>query len=103
MARRANIARKPPQSIHFGIANPFGLSDMHGNVLEWCQDPWHSNYEGAPNDGSVWPGDSSSRVRRGGSWNFIPRNCRSAYRNSDNADYRTDNIGFRVCCSAPRT
>jgi formylglycine-generating enzyme required for sulfatase activity len=87
---------------HFGIANPFGLSDMHGNVSEWCQDPWHRNYEGAPTDGSVWPGDGSRHVRRGGSWYGNPRYCRSAYRFNNNADNRFSSVGFRVCCSAPR-
>jgi formylglycine-generating enzyme required for sulfatase activity len=68
----------------FEGANAFGLYDMHGNVLEWCQDTWHRNYEGAPTDGSAWieGGDISWRVRRGGSWNFNPRYCRSAYRSS---------------------
>ena len=63
--------------------NSFGLYDMHGNVWEWCQDIWHSNYDGAPVDGNAWVnrGNSTRRVRRGGSWDHGPRRCRSAFRN----------------------
>jgi len=39
-------------------------------------------------------------VKRGGSWNNNPRNCRSAYRNNNNPDNRNNNIGFRVVCEA---
>ncbi|BDM82833.1 formylglycine-generating enzyme family protein [Acaryochloris marina] len=90
---------------HFGIANAFGLSDMHGNVWEWCQDHWHDDYDGGPTDGSAWisENDSAFRVRRGGSWDFFPRNCRSAYRFFINPESRDINIGFRVVCSAPRS
>jgi formylglycine-generating enzyme required for sulfatase activity len=89
----------------FGIANAFGLCDMHGNVWEWCQDHWHENYEDAPTDGSAWikGGDLSRRVGRGGSWIAYPRYCRSAYRNRDAPDSQDNTFGFRVCCSAPRT
>src|SRR5262249_6854879 len=31
--------------------NDLGLYDMSGNVLEWIQDCWHLNYNGAPTDG----------------------------------------------------
>lgn len=90
---------------HFGIANAFGLSDMHGNVYEWCQDRWHTNYDGAPTDGSAWieGGNSSGRVRRGGSWIRIPKDCRSAYRFNFEPYDCVSYIGFRVVCSAPRT
>ncbi|WNZ47375.1 formylglycine-generating enzyme family protein [Leptolyngbya boryana CZ1] len=92
---------------HFGIANVFGLSDMHGNVREWCQDHWHNNYEGAPDDGSAWLTDQEDafRVVRGGSWGSYPRYCRSAFRDSDSPDNRNSylGLGFRVVCSAPRT
>jgi formylglycine-generating enzyme required for sulfatase activity len=35
-------------------ANAWGLFDFHGNVLEWCEDAWHSNYVGAPSEGAAW-------------------------------------------------
>ncbi|MDJ0706968.1 MAG: SAV_2336 N-terminal domain-related protein [Leptolyngbyaceae cyanobacterium MO_188.B28] len=90
---------------YFGIANWFGLSDMHGNVREWCQDHWHKNYEGAPMDGSAWLSSDvgKDRVRRGGSWLSDPRYCRSAFRGFLQSDVRLNYIGFRVCCSPPRT
>ena len=89
---------------HFGIANAFGLCDMHGNVLEWCQDHWHNNYEDAPTDGSSWieGGDSRRRILRGGAWYFNSGNCRSACRISDDPSNGIDPpVGFRVVCSAP--
>ena len=90
---------------HFEIANPFGLCDMHGNVFEWCQDYWHSNYEGAPTDGSAWlsANKDASRVRRGGSWRYDPVDCRSAYRHNYNPRVTSNYIGFRIVCSSPRT
>ena len=65
--------------------------------LEWCEDNWHENYQGAPVDGSVWSGgDSFYRVLRGGSWLNVPEVLRSAYRNGAPPDNRNFLIGFRV-------
>jgi formylglycine-generating enzyme required for sulfatase activity len=77
--------------------NNWGLYDMHGNVLEWCEDGWHENYQNAPKDGSSWNDNHSqivSRVIRGGSWYNDPWDCRSASR--DYCDYRFAYNGFRV-------
>ena len=92
---------------HFGVANEFGLCDMHGNVWEWCEDDWHSNYDGAPTDGSAWidakskESNKTSHPLRGGSWFYDPGNCRSAYRGTYNLGFRDDYIGFRVISFAP--
>jgi formylglycine-generating enzyme required for sulfatase activity len=83
-------------------ANSFGLYDMHGNELEWCQDVSHDNYNGAPTDGSAWEtgGNSKSRVQRGGSWADYEASCRSAYRLYDVVDGRWRRGGFRVAVAS---
>ena len=106
----------------FGVANAFGLYDMHGNVWEWCQDAWHDNYNGAPADGSAWDetcnhnrykssidllvnakDDNRYRLLRGGSSFFYPRNCRSAFRFNYAPDFDNFDFGFRVVCVAAWT
>jgi formylglycine-generating enzyme required for sulfatase activity len=91
--------RKTTTPVGFmGVANGFGLFDMHGNVYEWCMDNWHDSYNGAPTDGSSWEtaGDTRYRVLRGGSWFFNGNFCRSANRNRITPDYRINGIGFRI-------
>jgi len=85
-----------------GYPNAFGLYDMEGNVFEWCMDPWHDSYNGAPTDGSSWEtgGDTKRRVLRGGSYNHDANHMRSALRVAPPRDVRTPSTGFRVVAVA---
>lgn len=90
--------RSRPAPARSFAPNRFGLYDMAGNIFEWVADCMHLNYEGAPQDGSVWiaGGDCSNRIIRGGSFNSGPAFVRSASRNSDVSVDRNSNVGFRV-------
>ena len=78
-------------------ANPWGLHDMLGSVLEWCQDHKHSNYQNAPTDGSAWEDITlgANRVLRGGSWGNVVGNVRAAFRYQGGPDGHGPDIGFR--------
>jgi len=79
--------------------NGFGLFDMHGNVWEWCEDFYRSNYDGAPFDGSPWLDSShlfKPRVLRGGAWFFNSSYARSAKRLGNDPSARLPYFGVRV-------
>jgi formylglycine-generating enzyme required for sulfatase activity len=81
--------------------NAFGLFDVLGNVWEWTDDCWHSNYSKEQKDGSqAWlevdQGDCGRRVVRGGSWNDGPGDLRSADRNGSSTDEADGILGFRI-------
>lgn len=77
-------------------ANAFGLYDMSGNVSEWVEDGYHTDYNGAPLDGSVWQGDGLMRVHRGGSWNILSMGARAAKRSWSGPAIRSVGYGFRI-------
>lgn len=71
--------------------NQWGLYEMHGNVLEWCQ-----NLYGDYPAQSVVDQAGSSRVLRGGSWLSNGRHCRSAARARTGSSLRGYDYGFRL-------
>ena len=78
--------------------NLLGLYDMSGNVYEWCEDHWHSNYKSAPNDGSAWADREAGtlRVVRSGYWDGSAQFCRTTYRFINTPTYRLNFFGFRL-------
>ena len=80
--------------------NGFGLYQVHGNVLEWCEDDWQGSHEGAASDGTARVFDQDRKIQSkvvcNGSWSRFPRNCRSAFRFNDEPGDQISGIGFRV-------
>ncbi len=62
--------------------HPWGLCDMSGNVMEWCE--------------NLYDKDELNRVRRGGCWMSFPRCCCSSFRFRGNPTTRGSNVGFRL-------
>jgi len=86
-----------------GVANAFGLFDMHGNAWEWCEDDYHDSYRGAPDDGKAWmdiPNRALIRVYRDSSWIFSADGYRSARRNFVHHANSYDYLGFRLSRTA---
>jgi formylglycine-generating enzyme required for sulfatase activity/serine/threonine protein phosphatase PrpC len=79
-------------------ANPFGLHDTAGNVMEWTRDCYHNTYKAAPADDSVWEGgDCSVRVVRGGAYGSVgTSSLRSANRDRRDPNTGTDDVGIRL-------
>lgn len=90
-------------------ANAWGLYDLHGNVMEWCQDGYAPYGEIRMHKvQGEWVTTTSERtdplglpqgktkVVRGGSWISTARQCRAAARLAWPADGKTNFIGLRL-------
>jgi formylglycine-generating enzyme required for sulfatase activity len=79
-------------------ANPWGLSDMSGNVWEWCIDYWgFMYYLNSPEINPRGPETGRDRIMRGGSWVTTDEFLCSALRNTKYPGSRDcPDTGFRV-------
>lgn len=78
--------------------NELNIYDMTGNASEWCQDRY-GDYSSGAQTNPTGPTSGSDRVDRGGSWNNVAGNCRTADRHGGASTYSDNSRGFRIVLS----
>ena len=72
--------------------NPWGLHDMHGNVMEWTADQFAPDYfariKAANENPLIRPTRLYPRTVRGGGWDDNPEQHRSAFRRGSEANWK---------------
>ena len=77
--------------------NAFGLYDMSGNLMDWCNDWYDENYyKTSPINDPAGPINGTYRVLRGGSWNLLSNECRSANRDHASPSSKGSYTGLRL-------
>jgi len=104
-ANFAANARSKTELVGGKRANPWGLYDMYGNVMEWCNDVYQPKHDPSAALDPRGPAEGKNRVLRGGSWKSPAGLCTSSARASDNpgttdACFANDRYGFR-CVRRP--
>ncbi|GAB4426496.1 MAG: formylglycine-generating enzyme family protein [Bacteroidia bacterium] len=78
------------------LPNALGLYDLSGNVWEWCQDWYASNYPSEPQTNPGGPADGAYRVGRGGGWVYDPVRARVSLRLYWHPVFRRHVLGLRL-------
>lgn len=84
--------------------SPYGVYDMAGNVWEWVNDWYQSDYYATLGDKASNPQGPSTgdgRVLRGGAWLNLVDNVRSALRSWSNPSDTYSTVGFRCSRDVP--
>lgn len=77
--------------------NQWGLYDMYGNVSEWCEDDYVSNYKKALSNGKPFLNEKNeNKVQKGGDWISYGKNTQSSNRFYSFRLFKFNNDGFRV-------
>ncbi len=80
--------------------NAWSLYDMSGNVWEWVWD-WYGSHSSSPATDPTGPESGTTRVRRGGVWNFDNHRSRVVTRTYYSPSYRDSFMGFRLARTVP--
>ena len=83
------------------LPNSWGLYDMHGNVKECCLDYYKKDLGSNSVTDPTWIWGSDTRVVRGGCWFVKADKCRSASRDTIDADAASSHRGFRLVLVLP--
>ena len=90
---KTGVFKKGPVAVAGYRANPWGINDLAGNVMEWTCSEYDKDYQGGEKRCADDPGQP---VLRGGSWDNPPRWLRSANRYKYFSGYRNKTVGFRL-------
>jgi formylglycine-generating enzyme required for sulfatase activity len=102
LAWHMNNAEETSHPVATKKANPWGLHDMHGNVMERCLDWYSAKLSGSPLSDPSGPASGIGRVARGGAWDWAAANLRSASRRAIGPGTRSSRLGFRIALSPVR-
>jgi formylglycine-generating enzyme required for sulfatase activity len=108
-ANKANVGNiigsTSPVGSFPGDVSPYQVMDMGGNVREWCMD-WYDEQAYVARSGKLACNlhgleKGKNRSLRGGSWAYLRRNARCAYRHGFDSNDLFNYVGFRVVLSLP--
>ncbi|MCK5803048.1 MAG: SUMF1/EgtB/PvdO family nonheme iron enzyme [Lentisphaeria bacterium] len=94
--------RPAPVGTTTGDVSPFGVRDMAGNVKEWVQDTWRTDfYLESPVENPVCTDPLRRGVLRGGAWCLTEWDCRATSRKRQVPGACRRYVGFRCAESVP--